>query len=93
MDRAARLGGLRRPETAVHSETQLRTDPGDVARFLRQLREAHGLSQRALANRLGVSQARVARLESGANSPQLDTLAAYVAALGGTLSLRADFDT
>lgn len=77
----------------MHAKTQLRTGPEDVARFLRQLREAHGLSQRALATRLGVSQARVARLESGANNPQLDTVAAYVAALGGTLSLRADFDT
>ncbi|MFD5495110.1 helix-turn-helix domain-containing protein [Streptomyces sp. NPDC001812] len=77
----------------MHTKTQLRTGPEDVARFLRQLREAHGLSQRALATRLGVSQARVARLESGANNPQLDTLAAYVAALGGTLSLHADFDT
>ncbi|GAA3377524.1 hypothetical protein GCM10020367_53520 [Streptomyces sannanensis] len=77
----------------MHAETQLRTNPEDVAPFLRQLREARGLSQRALAARLGVSQARVARLESGTNSPQLDTLAAYVAALGGTLSLHANFDT
>lgn len=71
---------------------QLRARPQDISRFLKQLRESRGVSQRALAARLGVSQARVARLERGVNAPQLNTITAYVAALGGTLSLHADFD-
>lgn len=37
-------------------------------------RSENGLSQRALADRLGVSQPCVARLESGEHNPDLDTL-------------------
>ena len=42
----------------------------------------HGLSQRALAERLGVSQPRVVELESGEKNPQIETLVKISAATG-----------
>ena len=60
--------------------------------FLKQARRSRGVSQRTLARQLGVSQARIAQIESGASAPQVDTMAAYIAALGGELVLRAAFD-
>jgi predicted XRE-type DNA-binding protein len=41
---------------------------------------------------MGVSQARVSRIEKGQLSrSEVDTLAAYVSALGGRLKIVADF--
>jgi transcriptional regulator with XRE-family HTH domain len=60
--------------------------------FLKRARRSRGVSQRALARQLGVSQARIAQIEGGASAPQVDTMAAYIAALGGELVLRARFD-
>ena len=45
-----------------------------VAACLVGYRSDHGLSQRALAERLGVSQPRVVELESGEKNPQVETL-------------------
>lgn len=58
-----------------------------VARYeaierLRQLRAKHGLSQAQLAERMGVQQNVVSRLESATHSPRLETLAAAGAAMG-----------
>jgi len=48
-----------------------------------EARRSTGLSQRALAKRLGVSQAQVARIEKrGYESYTLNTLRRYLAALG-----------
>ncbi len=46
----------------------------EVAAQLIGYRADNGLSQRALAARLGVSQPRVAMLESGEQNPSIDTL-------------------
>jgi len=46
----------------------------EVAAELVRYRSENSLSQRALAERLGVSQPRVARLESGEHNPDIDTL-------------------
>lgn len=54
------------------------------------LRRRLGLSQAALAGRLGVSQPQVAQLESQADM-QLGTLRRYLAALGGELELVVRF--
>ena len=51
-------------------------------------RAQHGLSQSALARRIGVSQPVVARLESGEHDPRVATLMK----LSGTLGLRFDID-
>jgi DNA-binding XRE family transcriptional regulator len=45
-------------------------------------RADHGLSQRALAEKLGVSQPRVAKMESGEQNPDFDTIVATVERLG-----------
>lgn len=46
----------------------------DSARFLRQARRRAGLTQRQLAERAKVPQSQVARIESGATVPRVDTL-------------------
>lgn len=38
-------------------------------------RTEHGLSQRALAKKLGMTQPQLARLEAGEHNPTIDTLA------------------
>ncbi len=53
-----------------------------VAAQLIRHRSENGLSQRALAGRLGVSQPRVVELESGEKNPTLDTLVKIAAAIG-----------
>jgi DNA-binding transcriptional regulator YiaG len=68
----------------------------DVVLNLAELREAKGLTQAELAERLGVSQPNVSKLEAAAASPQggaiyLSTLGGYIAALGGHLEVRAVF--
>jgi transcriptional regulator with XRE-family HTH domain len=45
-------------------------------------RAEQGLSQRALAKRLGVSQPRVVELESGEKNPQIETLMKIAATTG-----------
>lgn len=61
-----------------------------AANSLARLREQMGLTQTAVAEILGISQARVSRLER-AEDVQLSTLQRYVAALGGHLEVRAVF--
>jgi DNA-binding XRE family transcriptional regulator len=68
----------------------------DAVLNLAELREARGLTQAELAERLGVSQPNVSKLEAAAASPHagaiyLSTLGGYIAALGGHLEVRAVF--
>jgi transcriptional regulator with XRE-family HTH domain len=44
-------------------------------------RAEHGLSQRALAQKLGMTQPQVARLEAGEHNPTIDTLTRLAEAL------------
>jgi len=57
---------------------------------LRGLRELNGLSQAELADRLGVQQAAVSKVERRQDL-HLDTLTAIVKALGGTLEMKIKF--
>jgi transcriptional regulator with XRE-family HTH domain len=60
---------------------------------LGQLRADAKLAQVQLAQRMGISQARVSQLERGdINQLEVDIVRRYVAALGGRLRLVADFD-
>jgi DNA-binding XRE family transcriptional regulator len=52
-----------------------------VANCLVSFRAEHGLSQTALAERLGMKQPAVARLETGEHNPSLETLARISKAL------------
>src|SRR3989442_10513559 len=54
----------------------------------RQLRQAKGLSQTAVARRIGTSQSWVARMESGLVDPGLGSVRRYLDAIGGRLELR-----
>ena len=63
------------------------------ARRLADIRKVHGHARQAdVAAIMGVSQARVSKLESGDLShTELGTLQSYVAALGGNLHIVAEF--
>lgn len=66
---------------------------GEVGRAgLRELREVRGLSQTELAARLGIQQAAISKVERRRDL-RLDTLAAIVEAMGGTLEMTAKFPT
>lgn len=62
----------------------------ELALHLVELRERTGTTQTELADRLGVSQSRISRLER-AQDLQLSTLQDYVEALGGKLEIKASF--
>jgi transcriptional regulator with XRE-family HTH domain len=51
-----------------------------------ELRKAKGLTQKELAKAAGLAQPAIARLESKAAAPQLDTLLKVAAALGYNLA-------
>jgi transcriptional regulator with XRE-family HTH domain len=59
---------------------------------LAEIRKRRGLTQTEVADRMGVSQRRVAAIEHGAEQATRTTLAAYVAELGGRLRLVAEFE-
>lgn len=59
---------------------------------LAELRRRQHITQVALAETMGVTQARISRIEKGElKRSEVDTLAAYVRALGGELKIVADF--
>ncbi|MBF1683370.1 MAG: helix-turn-helix transcriptional regulator [Selenomonas sp.] len=59
----------------------------DLIGKLIEAREEKGLSQRGLAELIGMKQPQIARLESMKGSPQLDTLFKVLTPLGYTLSI------
>lgn len=61
-----------------------------VRKALRARREAQGLTQRMLANRIGSSQSRVAKMEAGDSSVSLDLLVRALLATGATAQDIAD---
>lgn len=58
---------------------------------LADLRRDRGLRQDEVADRLGVNQSNISRLEQS-EDPFLSTVERYVEALGGRLEVRAVFD-
>lgn len=57
---------------------------------LAEMRKRRGMTQEQVAVRMGISVSRVSQIENGDVSTQ-DVLNRFVAALGGTLKLIADF--
>jgi predicted transcriptional regulator len=53
-------------------------------------RQANGLSQAEVAERMGTSQPAVARLEAGSVDVRLSTLERYAAAVGRRLDVRLE---
>lgn len=67
-------------------------DARDIGYHLAQMRKQQGMTQAQVAATMGVSQVRVSRMEHGdVEKMQVESIAAYVAAIGGHLRLVADF--
>jgi transcriptional regulator with XRE-family HTH domain len=62
-------------------------DPGAIAALVRGVRLEAGLSQAALAERLGTTQSAISRWEAGHDEPRIGSLAAILRACGLRLSL------
>jgi transcriptional regulator with XRE-family HTH domain len=62
----------------------------DLALALADLREHRGLSQRTLAEKSGIKQPMISRIERGAQVPKPITLLRLLAALNGVLSMLPD---
>ena len=59
---------------------------------LQEIRKTRCANQASLADQMGISQSRVSRIERGElDHTELSTLRAYVAALGGTIEIVANF--
>jgi transcriptional regulator with XRE-family HTH domain len=70
----------------------IRTRASPIAPLIALLaaaRQAQGITQRDLADRIGVTDDLVSRWESGVRQPRLDNLVAWVAALGGVVAIVA----
>lgn len=86
-------------EWGVTAEEQARMEAGasrllDQVRAYRlaEVRKRQHMTQNDLAKTMGITQARVSHIERGdLRRSEVDTLAAYVTALGGKLKIVADF--
>lgn len=58
-----------------------------IGALLRQAREQSGLTQEALARRLGTQKSAISRIENHAGDIRLSTLERYAEALGKSLAL------
>jgi transcriptional regulator with XRE-family HTH domain len=59
-----------------------------LAAELLALRKARGLTQRQLAQKTGVNQSEISRIEGGGANPTVSTVAALAGALGAEFSLQ-----
>lgn len=69
-------------DPSFRAEWQRLAPAREFAATLLRYRADHKLSQRALAEKLGVSQPRVVKLESGEHNPEVDTIINAVRQLG-----------
>jgi transcriptional regulator with XRE-family HTH domain len=69
-------------DPGFRAEWQRLAPAREFAATLLRYRAEHKLSQRALAQKLGVSQPRVVKLESGEHNPDVDTIINAVRRLG-----------
>jgi transcriptional regulator with XRE-family HTH domain len=69
-------------DPSFSAEWQRLAPAREFAATLLRYRAEHELSQRALAARLGVSQPRIVKLESGEHNPAVDTIINAVRRLG-----------
>lgn len=79
------LSPARRQKIAARAATLIAQE-----RSLQELRQAHKLTQKRMAELLGIGQDGVSRLEQRSDL-LISTLRNYVEAMGGTLSLVAEF--
>lgn len=80
------------PDETVVAGHRERMTAAEGAWRLREIREAQGVTQKELAERLGITQPTISSLESGdMDRSGLATLRAYVEALGGQIEVAARF--
>jgi transcriptional regulator with XRE-family HTH domain len=60
-----------------------------AAKLIREVRERHGLDQRALARRAGTSQGQISKIERGVVSPSVSTVERLLVVLGERLHMEA----
>lgn len=60
----------------------------DAARAIIAIRRKLALSQRELAEKAGIKQPQLARIESGKQSPRLETIAAIAASVGYAVEIK-----
>jgi ribosome-binding protein aMBF1 (putative translation factor) len=73
---------------ALQAEDERLAPRWDAITEIMRARNREGLTQRELAERMGVSQAVVSRLLSAQHSPRIDTIAAAARAMGYDLEIR-----
>ncbi|MDQ3587134.1 MAG: helix-turn-helix transcriptional regulator [Actinomycetota bacterium] len=61
----------------------------DAGGIVREVRRRHGLDQRSLARRARTSQTQISRIERGAVSPSVQTVARLLEVMGERLELGA----
>jgi len=69
------------------STSHLLVTTGQLGSMLQAARKAQGLTQSALASRIGLSQSRVSHLELNAHELSVEQLLAWCAALGLELAV------
>lgn len=85
LDRYTRSRAERDPEFAGRLESGY--EDFKIGVLLRQAREAAGLTQEELAERLNTKKSAISRIENHAGDIRLSTLERYAKALGRQLSL------
>jgi transcriptional regulator with XRE-family HTH domain len=60
----------------------------DIGETLKARRQALGLTQQQLADKLGLTKSYVAAMERGRKSPSLATVSPFIEALGGELLIK-----
>jgi DNA-binding XRE family transcriptional regulator len=75
-------------QTAGKAAARERREAYVLGHQLAEIRTAAGLTQAELADAMGVSQARISKIEHGEISG-IDVVRAYVAALGGSIDVVA----
>lgn len=83
--RSVRESVLADPE--VRAEYDALEDEFNVARTVIALRSESGLTQRDLAERVGIKQPQLARIEAGRQIPKLETLALLAEGAGYTVEV------
>jgi len=77
---------LSNPETKGHYE---KIKPEfDISKALISVRRKLSLTQRELAQKAGIKQPQLARIESGKQSPRLETIAIIAASVGYELDIK-----
>ncbi|PHM69563.1 helix-turn-helix domain-containing protein [Xenorhabdus sp. KJ12.1] len=82
-------------ERSLDSQLRIKdlTDEMTLEIGLQLLREELNISQKNLANSLGVSQPAITQIEQRGNDVKLATLKRYIEAMGGKLSLTVELPT